>query len=155
MSNEAALDVLSYAPIGVAQDLTAAGSLLFDASDRIERAAAGVEPDAAGVLSWFNDLEKDSHYESWSPSLQAVRHDTWRVVPAALTLQLPLPADPSAVARSVPAHRPQPVQCRARDGSWPAGYMPLSGRVRHPDDPARWPALESRAWRTGGKGRDV
>ena len=86
MSNEAALDLLSYAPIGVAQDATAAGSLLFDASDRIERAAAGVEPDAAGVLSWFNDLEKDAHYESWSPSLQAVRHDCSCVVAGRLTL---------------------------------------------------------------------
>lgn len=78
MSNEAALDLLSYAPIGVAQDPSTAGPLLFDASDRIERAESGAEADAAGVLSWFNDLEKDAHYESWSPSLQAVRQEPMR-----------------------------------------------------------------------------
>ncbi|PWN41129.1 hypothetical protein IE81DRAFT_324849 [Ceraceosorus guamensis] len=96
----AALDLLTYAPIGQAQDPDASSNVFFDASDRIERGmprgAAASMPRAApkdaessaegsrdlnfpreGAITYLNDLEKDSMYASWSPSLQALIRPLW------------------------------------------------------------------------------
>ena len=76
-----AVAVLTHRAVGVAQSESGVLDGVFDASDRIERAAFGLEDDEpaaqageeAGVVLWWNDLEKDARYQRWAPTLSSVR----------------------------------------------------------------------------------
>lgn len=64
LKKDQAFELLTHSEIAKKQ--RAAGSLdaLFDASDR---------PEGGDLIVWWNDMEKDSRYARWNPSLYAVR----------------------------------------------------------------------------------
>ncbi|PPQ88795.1 hypothetical protein CVT25_010481 [Psilocybe cyanescens] len=58
-----AFQLLTHSAIAIAQKESAAMEALFDASDR---------PEGGDVIVWWNDMEKDSRYAKWNPSLYAL-----------------------------------------------------------------------------------
>lgn len=75
-----AVDLLSNATIGRAQHPDSEKTQFFDASDRIERAAAlqadedkgkSID-DVVGAITWFNDVEKDVEFQKLSPALMGL-----------------------------------------------------------------------------------
>jgi UDP-glucose:glycoprotein glucosyltransferase len=66
LSAEQAVELVSHNAIGAAQRGSEAVEGIFDASDRAE---------GGGVIVWFNDIENDSGYAGWSPSLHTVCAD--------------------------------------------------------------------------------
>ncbi|KAJ6626996.1 glycosyltransferase family 24 protein [Mycena sp. CBHHK59/15] len=63
LSREEALDLLTHPAVTAAQGDVGVLDNVFDASDR---------PEDGDVIVWWNDLEKDSRYASWSPSLHSL-----------------------------------------------------------------------------------
>ncbi|KAF8190189.1 hypothetical protein K438DRAFT_2018604 [Mycena galopus ATCC 62051] len=64
MTSEEARALLTHEAVGAAQGAaTGVVDGVFDASDREE---------GGGVVVWWNDLEKDSRYAAWSPSIHAI-----------------------------------------------------------------------------------
>uniref|UniRef100_A0A8H8CJL8 Glycosyltransferase family 24 protein n=1 Tax=Psilocybe cubensis TaxID=181762 RepID=A0A8H8CJL8_PSICU len=58
-----ALQLLTHSAIAIAQKDSASMEAIFDASDR---------PEGGDVIVWWNDMEKDSRYAKWNPSLYAL-----------------------------------------------------------------------------------
>jgi hypothetical protein len=63
MERAQAIELLTHPTIAASQSQSDVLEGLFDASDRVE---------GGSVIVWWNDLEKDSRYKRWSPSLYAV-----------------------------------------------------------------------------------
>ncbi|KAJ7909648.1 glycosyltransferase family 24 protein [Mycena leptocephala] len=63
LSREEALDLLTHPAVSAAQGDAGVLDNVFDASDR---------PENGEVIVWWNDLEKDHRYASWSPSIHAI-----------------------------------------------------------------------------------
>lgn len=61
---EQAFQLLSDSLIGQAQTEEDVGEGIYDASDRQEQ---------GGVITWWNDIEKDKRYRSWPTNLMSVR----------------------------------------------------------------------------------
>jgi UDP-glucose:glycoprotein glucosyltransferase len=59
VSREEALKLLTHPAIGASQSNSVLDGV-FDASDRLE---------GGGVITWWNDMEKDKRYSSWSSSI--------------------------------------------------------------------------------------
>lgn len=59
-----AVDLLTHPNITATQTAKDVLEGLFDASDRLE---------GGSVIVWWNDIERDSRYAKWSPSLYSVR----------------------------------------------------------------------------------
>lgn len=85
LNGEEAIDLLSSPAIGRLQAPEAEHNIIFDASDRIERAAQGTDAAEAtaedgnerhqsnGALVWLNDVEKDPAFAAgFSPSLRSL-----------------------------------------------------------------------------------
>lgn len=64
MGRAQALELLTHPNISAAQSEKDVLEGLFDASDRLE---------GGEVITWWNDLQRDSRYARWSGSLYAVR----------------------------------------------------------------------------------
>lgn len=64
LSSSQALDLISHSAIEAANGGSDLLDGLFDASDR---------PEDGDLILWWNDLEKDSKYARWPPSIFAVR----------------------------------------------------------------------------------
>ncbi|KAJ7785207.1 UDP-glucose:glycoprotein glucosyltransferase-domain-containing protein [Mycena maculata] len=63
LSRTEALELLSHPELGAAQGDAGVLDNIFDASDR---------PEEGGVIVWWNDMEKDSRYASWLPSIHSI-----------------------------------------------------------------------------------
>ncbi|KAJ7264047.1 glycosyltransferase family 24 protein [Mycena haematopus] len=63
LGREEALRLLTHPAVSAAQGEAGALDGVFDASDR---------PEGGEVIVWWNDLEKDSRYANWSPSIHAI-----------------------------------------------------------------------------------
>ena len=59
----AVVELLTHSNISSAQSEKDMLDGVFDASDRLE---------GGGVITWWNDLERDSKYAKWSPSVYSV-----------------------------------------------------------------------------------
>ncbi|KAG7094908.1 hypothetical protein E1B28_005714 [Marasmius oreades] len=67
LGNGQAIELLTHKKIAVAQDTSGSGAVvdgLVDVSDRPEREGT--------VVVWWNDLEKDSRYTRWQPSIHGI-----------------------------------------------------------------------------------
>ncbi|KAF9269441.1 hypothetical protein L218DRAFT_953049 [Marasmius fiardii PR-910] len=67
LSNGQAIELLTHRKIAAAQDTSGSSAVvdgLVDVSDRAEREGA--------VVAWWNDLEKDSRYTRWPPSIHGI-----------------------------------------------------------------------------------
>ncbi|KAF8155695.1 UDP-glucose:glycoprotein glucosyltransferase-domain-containing protein [Crassisporium funariophilum] len=63
LSNAQAFELLTHPAIAASQKDSAVVDALFDASDR---------PEGGDIIVWWNDMEKDSRYARWNPSLFAL-----------------------------------------------------------------------------------
>ncbi|KAJ7078310.1 glycosyltransferase family 24 protein [Mycena belliarum] len=63
LSRAEAHELLSHPDVSAAQGDAGVLDNIFDASDRLEE---------GGVIVWWNDIEKDSRYATWSPSIHAL-----------------------------------------------------------------------------------
>ncbi|KAL0579014.1 killer toxin resistant protein [Marasmius crinis-equi] len=67
LSNAQAIELLTHPKMGAAQDSSGGGAIvdgLVDMSDR--------EEGEGSVVVWWNDIEKDSRYSRWQPSIHAI-----------------------------------------------------------------------------------
>ncbi|KAJ6562664.1 glycosyltransferase family 24 protein [Mycena capillaripes] len=63
LSRAEAMDLLTHPAVSAAQGDGGVLDNIFDASDR---------PEDGEVIVWWNDIEKDSRYASWSPSIHSL-----------------------------------------------------------------------------------
>ncbi|KAJ6586424.1 glycosyltransferase family 24 protein [Mycena vulgaris] len=63
LSRAEAMELLTHPDVSAAQGDAGVLDNIFDASDR---------PEEGGVIVWWNNIEKDSRYASWSPSIHSM-----------------------------------------------------------------------------------
>lgn len=87
LSADEAVELLSLPSIGRAQSSESENQIFFDASDRIERQeqlrtaskihADGRYDEPVGAITWWNNVETDAAFSSYSPSIKSLLRPTY------------------------------------------------------------------------------